>query len=431
MKTKKQLNMKSNFFILSFLLFLGSTPTFSQVKDFTRDEFIKDRLGKVKDKLVSNDTFNDIISKDFASIQTGDKNKSVVGEYAALDINTKEKSFAFAPYVYNRGNVFFSADFTGKLSNDESFFNWKNRSNVKIDVNVTWLFKSWKNFKEKKPDSVYADLYGKIYDKVDKKIKLKKQSQADNKETPPTYESQLQLDDLTLNTPVTYSKIDSLTKYVKKYEAILAGQTWTSKTMFWTKFNLIPLSNDNFYYLIKSDSATFSNPSKKSINMFSLQGSINGYRESKNYILYGSFYIKGTRKHSLSEIYETKQWNKIRSLGESNFISEESKNVYELDEDRFSRLFLFDYGIHLITIFKKLNFGIEVKYDNTKFIKPNTSNDASYIDAFALGVVIPLKDKDGKTSINIIPFYEHKQYVGYEKISENIAGIKFSVPFGQ
>lgn len=73
---------------------------------------------------------------------------------------------------------------------------------------------------------------------------------------------------------------------------------------------------------------------------------------------------------------------------------------------------------------------MELKYDYVKFIKPNTTNDVSNIDNFSAGIVLPFKDKTGAPSINIIPFYQYRQYIGYEKTSENIIGVKFSLPFG-
>ncbi|PTT72456.1 hypothetical protein, partial [Chryseobacterium sp. HMWF001] len=83
-----------------------------------------------------------------------------------------------------------------------------------------------------------------------------------------------------------------------------------------------------------------------------------------------------------------------------------------------------------IIIYKKFNIGLELKYDYVKFIKPNTTNDVSNIDNFSAGIVLPFKDKTGTPSINIIPFYQYRQYIGYEKASENIVGVKFSLPFG-
>lgn len=413
--------MKTKLHALTLVAVLLSNALCAQEKnELTEDQFIKNRMDTLKKNLVSPDTFDHLIYKDFATIQTGDKNKNVLGRYATLDVNTKDKSFAFAPYVHKAGSVFISAEFTGKLSNNETFFNWKNRSQIKIDLSLTWLFKSWKNYDERPSDKVYKGLYGKIFQKVNQQIIEKEKNKA-----------YLKLDDIQLDTLITYNKTDSLKKLVIKYETFLAKQSWKAKTLFWTKLNISPLSNDNFYYIIRSDSSSYQNPIKKTINMFSIQGSINVYREADNYTLYGSFYLKGTRKHSLSEIYETKQWNKIRALDENNYISEENKNIYELDNSKFSRLFLFDYGLQFIAISKKLKLGLELKYDNIKFIRPNTSNDVSRSDNFSAGIVIPFKNKEGKTSINITPFYEYKQYIGYEKISQNIAGVKFSLPFGQ
>jgi len=425
--------MKTKLFMLTLAALLMSPAIFAQdEKVVTEADFIKERMEKLGTNLVSNETFDNLIYKDFATIQTGDKNKNVVGPYATLDVNTKDKSFAFAPYVHKAGNLFVAAEFTGKLSNNETFFNWKNRSYVKIDLSLTWLFQSWKNYDRRLPDEVYRNLYSQIYKKVDQRISGKKiipnkKGEGEGE----IYESNLRLDDVEVKSVVPYNKTDSLKKLVIKYETLLAKQSWKGKTLLWTKLNVAPLSNDNFHYIMRSDSSSFKNPLKKNINMFSVQGSINIYRENMTFIYYGSFYLKGTRKHSLSEIYETKQWNKMRSLDENTYISEESKNIYELDNSQFSRLFLFDYGLQLIAISKKLKLGLELKYDNVKFIKPSTSNDVSRSDDFSAGIVIPLKNKEGKTSINITPFYEYKQYIGYEKASENIAGVKFSLPFGQ
>lgn len=417
--------MKTKFYVLMLLALFGMRVTGQTTKpdpekdpeQKKKNDWVKSQVDGVKGKLVSDGTFSDLALKDFANVQTGDKNKNTPGRYAALDVNSTDKSFSFSPFVYKSGNLFLAADFTGTLSNDGAYFDWKNRNTIALGLNITWLFFPSKNYSKRPSDDVYDSLYNKIYEKVEKEV--------NNKDI-------LKLDDITLNSNNTnvYNKKDSLAKYVKKYETLLADKLWTGKTLFWLKFNINPIANDNFYYTIKNDTASYRDPYKKTINMFSVQTSINAYKETKNFILYGSLYLKGTRKHNLSEINETSQWNKIRSLTDETYISESNKNVYELDNSKFYNLFLFDYGLQGIIIYKKFNIGLELKYDNIKFIKPNTTNDVSNIDNFSVGVVLPFKDKTGTPSINIIPFYQYKQYISYEKASGNIVGVKFSLPFG-
>ena len=59
----------------------------------------------------------------------------------------------------------------------------------------------------------------------------------------------------------------------------------------------------------------------------------------------------------------------------------------------------------------------------------NTKTTISRIETISLGLLFPLKDKDGKSTVNIEPFYQYRQYKEYEKAYENIWGIRFSVPF--
>jgi len=411
--------MKTKFYVSALLLILFGIIVSGQE---TKEKWVEERTNEVikkNNKIVSDETFRELAFKDFANIQTGDKNKNAPGRYAALDVNSKDKSFAFSPFMQRLGNLFFSADITGTLSNEGEYFDWKNRNTIVVGLNATWLLSPIKNFKTKPSEDDYKAMYGGIYDKVEGEIT--------NKDSAKT---KLKLDDITLNTKVYYNEKDSLAKYVQKYETLLAEKLWTGKTLFWVKFNVNPIAQDNFYYTIKGDTASLKNPYKETINLFSVQTSFNAYRETKNVLLYGNLYLKGTRKHNLSEINQTSQWNKIRSLTNETYISESAKNVYELDNNKFYNLFLFDYGLQGIIIYKKFNIGLELKYDYVKFIKPNTTNDVSNIDNFSAGIVLPFKDKTGAPSINIIPFYQYRQYIGYEKTSENIVGVKFSLPFG-
>lgn len=335
--------MKTKFYVSALLLILFGIIVSGQE---TKEKWVEERTNEVikeNNKIVSDETFRELAFKDFANIQTGDKNKNAPGRYAALDVNSKDKSFAFSPFMQRLGKLFFSADITGTLSNEGEYFDWKNRNTIVVGLNATWLLSPIKNFKTKPSEDDYKAMYGGIYDKVEGEIT--------NKDSAKT---KLKLDDITLNTKVYYNEKDSLAKYVQKYETLLAEKLWTGKTLFWVKFNVNPIAQDNFYYTIKGDTASLKNPYKETINLFSVQTSFNAYRETKNVLLYGNLYLKGTRKHNLSEINQTSQWNKIRSLTNETYISESAKNVYELDNNKFYNLFLFDYGLQGILSTKNL-----------------------------------------------------------------------------
>ena len=228
--------MKTKFYVSALLLILFGIIVSGQE---TKEKWVEERTNEVikeNNKIVSDETFRELAFKDFANIQTGDKNKNAPGRYAALDVNSKDKSFSFSPFMQRLGNLFFSADITGTLSNEGEYFDWKNRNTILVGLNATWLLSPIKNFKTKPSKDDYKAMYGGIYDKVEGEIT--------NKDSAKT---KLKLDDITLNTKVYYNEKDSLAKYVQKYETLLAEKLWTGKTLFWVKFNVNPIAQDNFY----------------------------------------------------------------------------------------------------------------------------------------------------------------------------------------
>ena len=220
---------------------------------------------------------------------------------------------------------------------------------------------------------------------------------------------------------------------IREYEEKLTADKWTSRTFYWFKITGNAISNDNFTYIDPTLATTETAPQSKSVYNPSLQISGNYYKITRTGLhFYINAYYKFARKHTLSEIHSTRQWNKIKPVNDSIYYSSESKSVYALEQGKFSTMMVKDGGIQIILIKDFGNIvdaGIDIKYDNIGFIKPDTKTTISRIETISLGLLFPLKDKDGKSTVNIEPFYQYRQYKEYEKAYENIWGIRFSVPF--
>lgn len=95
--------MKTNLHAFALLAVFLSNALFAQEKnEITKDQFIQNKIDKLDNNLVSPDTFDHLIYKDFSTIQTGDKNKNVVGRYATLDVNTNKYSIAYNYFLVQK-----------------------------------------------------------------------------------------------------------------------------------------------------------------------------------------------------------------------------------------------------------------------------------------------------------------------------------------
>lgn len=368
-------------------------------------------------KLVSNKAFNQILTEEFNKVQTGGDFKNVTNRYANLDLNKDKKTFSFSPYIQEFGRGRLGIDFSGTLNNDNNF-DFNDRNQVSVGLNYT-LYIGSKKFKDK-PN---GDIYTKIYEKA--------------KEEVLNNGSKLKLDDkVSIDIEREIAAKDSTAfkrelegKFVE-YEIEMAKNRWTSKKLWWLTFNFTPIKRDNFRYIINEDADSYTDPYSKSIHVVSVSVSGNWFYENNWIIFNPSLNFALSNKHSLSEIYSTQQWNKISQLSGETFLSEDSKNVYVLSDNKFSKLLLADWSIKSVLLVKDYNFGLDINYSNISFITPNTSNGKSKINEFSVGIIIPFEDSKGKNTINIVPFYSYKQFIDYEKSSENNFGVKFNIPLG-
>lgn len=371
------------------------------------DEFKNTENNK---KLITGKAFNMIAKNDFEKTQTVTSVNKVTNRFASLDINKEKQTFSFSPYVYDFGQHILGINFIGAL-NSKDFFDFKDRNQVAVGLNYTFyhVIKKFNNI------SKHKDEREKIYDII-------KAQTLDN-----AYKKQIGDIWIKTDSPKYLSK-EEFEEKLTEYEIAFADKYWVSKHIFWATINFTPFNKDNFRYLIEGDIDSYQNPYKKSFNVLKFSTSFNYYFESKNWIVSPSVNVSGTNKHSLSEIYTTKQWNKITSLTDEIYLSEDNKNVYILSDNKFSRLFLIDFGLECILLSKMWNMGLDVSYNSTNFITPETSNNKSKIENYSVGIIIPFADNKGQRTINIVPFYAYKQYIDYSSASENVLGIKFNVP---
>lgn len=373
-------------------------------------------IKKDSNRIVSDKTINDIALKNFNKIQTGTKIINTTGKFATLDINKESKRFSFSPFTCQNSLGFqFGLVISGEL-NSKNNFDFKDRNQLGLGINLTKYY-SKSSFKNKPSAIFYKNMYLKIEEKL-------------NNQKGKTKIEDLLIENDSLRNEKENNLLNKLkNEYLIKYETALAEKYWTSKMFWWWTINLKPINRDNFYYIVEDDLESYDKPYNKSINVFSLSGSINVFYENSNIIVNPSISIDISNKHNLSEIYSTSKWNNYTVLNPNSNLSNSSKDVYVLKDNNFHQLILADLYLKTILVYKKWNLGLDLNFDNIKFIKPTTTNSVSKINNFNIGLILPFKDAKGETSINIVPFFEYKQFIDFDKSKENNYGIKFNIPF--
>lgn len=389
---------------------------------------------KDEDALVSEYTFRNLVKNDFSRIITGDKNKTAVGRYAALDLNTEDKRFTFVPITYSLGNNSLLAPFrhvvsleiSGALSSKNSF-NFKDRNSITSGVAYTYVRGTY-SFDSKNKQNI-SSKYEAIYNQAATEAKSTLDKHGDAI-------TELK-NSKALSNPNEIKK--AFLDKVEEAEILLTDKLWNHKKIWWVKTNINFFSLDNFDYINIKDSSTYFKPASKSVYNPSFQISGNLFYSYRNGVdLYLNGYAKGARKHTLSEIASKTEWNKIKRFNDTLYFASDEKDVFVFDDSQFSTKFLADFGLQFICIvpFKRnelsiLDVGLDLKYDNVSFIKPGTKSTIANINSFMIGLIFPFKDKEGKSSINIEPFWQYKQYVNYEKDATVNWGVKFALPFKQ
>ncbi|WP_326980913.1 hypothetical protein VUJ46_11380 [Chryseobacterium sp. MYb264] len=379
--------------------------------------------------LVSTYTFTQMVKKDFSLLITGAADNTQVGKYAALSVDKNEQSFSFSPinYVVHADN--FSKPFkhilavntSGKLNNN-GFFDFSDRKKLQVGGSWTalWYSKYFYNFSKKYPK--HSELYGLIKDKIiDEKNSKKKLDKLINKEKDSN----------------DYKRLYH--QEVEKYENTVYKNYWTTKILAWTKLD-IGYAEDKLK-IIDSINVQKSvlDPINKNIRggYFSLSGNI--FYGLKNGLI---FYLNGqlsySRKTSLSEIFSTVDWNRIQyGNGTNNTVYYDmgEQSVYITDLNKLKKRYKRDISVQLlcfIPVGQQNLIGLDLGYQNKEFITPGTTTFTSNKNIYSVGIMFPLKDKDGKTTINIEPFWRSTSFDNYDAgIDESFWGVKFGVPLNQ
>lgn len=382
---------------------------------------------KNNSSLVSAYTFTQIVKKDFSLLVTGSAENMQVGKYAALSVDRNEQSFSFSPinYIVNENNPakefkhVLAVNVNGKLNNN-GFFDFSDRKKLQVGASWTALWFSGINF----PKNYERNL--QIYDFARNQVK----KQAKN-------EREFQ--------KILKKKIDTAHykalyhKEVEKYENEAYKNVWTSKLLAWTKLD-IGYAEDRLRII---DSVNVGNsvidPMNKRINggYFSLSGNI--FYGLKNGI---SFYINAqlsySKKTSLSEIFSTVEWNKIQyanGTDNSVYYDVDEQSVYIVNINTLKQKYKRDISVQFlgfVPLGQNNLIGLDIGYQNKEFITPGTTTFTSNKNIFSVGIMFPLRDKDGKTTINIEPFWRNTSFTNYDEgKEESFWGVKFGVPLNQ
>ncbi|WP_291876126.1 hypothetical protein [Chryseobacterium sp.] len=421
------------YLLLLFLLWAGMAHA-QQGSDKTDLNTILDRLAKADEdyietsgSLVSTYTFTQMVKKDFSLLVTGAAENMQVGKYAALSVDRNEQSFSFSPinYIVNENNPakpfkhILAINVNGKLNNN-GFFDFSDRKKLQVGGSWTALWFSGCSFPKKQ--TPYMKIYNLAKEQVIKQAGNEKELQKILKKRIDT---------------AYYKKLYH--QEVEKYENEAYDDMWTSKLLVWTKLD-IGYAEDRLKII---DSVNVRNsvmdPINKSIRggYFSLSGNI-FYGLKSGVSIYINAQLSYSKKTSLSEIFSTVEWNKIQyGDGTDNtvYYDVEEQSVYITNMNTLKQKYKRDISVQVlgfIPLGQQNLIGLDVSYQNREFITPGTTTFTSNKNIFSVGIMFPLRDKDGKTSINIEPFWRNTSFTNYDEgKEESFWGVKFGVPLNQ
>lgn len=377
------------------------------------------KIEKDSSKLVSEYAFRRLIQKDFRTIVFGNNGFSNVGHYATLDINKDESTFYLSPIVFENNQnplngpfkTIHSIDISGKV-NGQNIFDFENKKIISLAYSFTKIFENY-TIKNQYTREYILNTSNKIYNRFKDCAKIKLSNYCDS---------------------LKYSgkNIDlKILEEIANFEEAWAADKWDKKKIGWLKFNLNALSFDNFKIVDKSNLSTLSEPLRKSIYAPSAAFSYNHlttYMGNENQFFW-NVWLKISQKHSLSEFSSTQEWSNFSRLTDSTIINQDRADVYLIKEADISIKPKIDIGSQLTYLFNisKIRLGINV----SGFYKQIVSNVNEKANAFEanLGLIIPLKDKEGNYSININPFYSSTNFNNYSLPNKNTWGVKFGLPF--
>lgn len=418
--------------LLLFLLWAG--VALGQEKDKTNLDAVLDRLVKadtdyIKNNgaLVSTYTFKQTVKKDFSLLVTGSPENTQVGKYAALSVDKNEQSFSFSPvnYIVNGDDAnspfkhVLAINANGKLNNN-GFFDFSDRKKLQVGGSWTALWFSGYNF-----PTNYKPHLG-IYDLAKRSVIKQANNEAEFQRT------------IHKKMDTTYYK-QIYHQEVEKYENEAYKNIWTSKFLIWTKLD-IGYAEDKLKII---DSVNVQNSVIEPINK-NVKG---GYFSLSGNLFYGlrnglGFYINAqlsySKKTSLSEIFSTVEWNKIQySSGTNNtvYYDMEEQNVYIANISTLKQRYKRDISVQVLSFIplgQHNLIGLDISYQNREFITPGSTTFTSNKNIFSVGIMFPLRDKDGKTTINIEPFWRNTSFTNYDEgKEESFWGVKFGVPLNQ
>lgn len=426
--------MKTKIVLLLLMCFVGMA--FGQEK---RTKYLDSLLTKLVEydnayindtnSLVSAYTFNQMVKKDFSLLVTGSAENTQVGKYAALSVDKNEQSFSFSPINYIVHGNDFSKPFkhvlainaNGKLNND-GFFDFSDRKKLQVGGSWTSLWFSNYFYSLPKKQKKYKEMYGLIRDKILNEARSK--------------------DDL--EKLVNYGKDaeDYKNLYyqeVEKYENAVYKNYWTTKVLAWTKLD-VGYAEDKLKIV---DSINIENSVIEPINKnikgayFSLSGNI-FYGLKNGFSFYLNAQLAYSRKTSLSEIFSTVDWNKVMYGGGTNntvYYDMGEQSVYIADLTKFEKKYKRDVAVQLlcfVPLGQQNLIGLDLSYQNKQFITPGTKTFTSNKSIYSVGIMFPLRDKDGKITINIEPFWRSTSFDNYDEgLDESFWGVKFGVPLNQ
>jgi len=420
------------------LLFLWTGMMSSQIKssDNVKDllkilvkkdsSFVQETPGSYS-PIVSAYTYNQMVKKDFSMLVTGSTENNQVGRYAALSVDKNEQSFSFSPIIFipekkdeEKFRHVFAINASGKLNNN-GFFDFSNRKLLRVGGSWTALLVSRYRYEglsdktRKSNQEIYELVKDDLIKKIDSEDRLEqlKSKQLDYKEA---YHQE-----------------------VEKIENIVYKNVWTTKLLAWTKLD-VGYSEDKLKIV---DSINVQNsvmdPMNKSISggYFSLSGNIY-YGSKKGFGIYLNAQLSYSKKTSLSEIFSTVEWNRVRyGSGTNNtvYYDIEEHSVYIANFSTLKQRYKRDISVQVLGFipFGQSNLiGLDVSYQNKEFITPGSTTFTSNKNIFSLGIMFPLRDKDGKTTINIEPFWRNTSFTNYDEgKDESFWGVKFGVPLNQ
>ncbi|WP_080780560.1 hypothetical protein [Chryseobacterium phocaeense] len=419
--------------LLLFLLWMGMANG-QQKKDTINLNNVLERLVKAdkeyittSESLVSTYTFTQLVKKDFSLLVTGSAENTQVGKYAALSVDRNEQSFAFSPinFIVNENNPtkpfrhVLAINASGKLNNN-GFFDFSDRKKLQVGGSWTALWFSGYNFPTK--FTPYLEIFDLAKDKVTGQFNSdKKFRDIQKKETDTVY----------------YKKLYH--QEAEKYENEAYKSIWTSKFLIWTKLD-IGYAEDRLKII---DSINVQNsvvePMTKGISggYFSLSGNL-FYGLRNGFGVYINAQLSYSKKTSLSEIFSTVEWNKVQYESGTNntvYYDVEEQSVYIINMNTLKQKYKRDISVQIlgfIPLGQNNLIGLDIGYQNKEFITPGTTTFTSNKNILSVGIMFPLRDKNGKTTINIEPFWRNTSFTNYDEgKEESFWGVKFGVPLNQ